>query len=40
MFFTLSYPKIIALKSIFDSTNDETKSDKGEHVLAIFKSNN
>ena len=39
MFFTISYPKIIALKSIFDSTDDETKSDKGEHVLAIFKSN-
>ena len=40
MFFTLSYPKIIALKSIFDSTDDEIKSYKGEHVLGIFKSNN
>ena len=36
----ISYPKIIALKSIFDSTDDETKSGKGEHVLAMFKSNN
>ena len=36
----LSYPKIIALKSIFDSIDDETKSDTGEHVLDIFKSNN
>ena len=36
----ISYPKTIALKSIFDSTDDETKSGKREHVLAIFKSNN
>ena len=36
----LSYPKIIALKSIFGLTDDETKSEKGEQVLAIFKSNN
>ena len=36
----LSYPKIIDLKSIFDLTDDETKSEKGEHVLAILKSNN
>ena len=36
----LSYSNIIALKSIFDLTADETKSAKGEHVLAIFKSNN
>ena len=35
----LSYPKIIALKSIFDLTDDETKSEKEEHVLAILKSN-
>ena len=26
----LTYPKIIALKSIFDSSDDETKSDKEE----------
>ena len=34
------YLKIIVLKSIFDQTDDETKSEKGGHVLAIFKSNN
>ena len=36
----ISYPNIIALKSIFDSSDVETKSDKGDHVLAILKSNN
>ena len=36
----ISYPNIIALKSIFDSSDVETKSDKGEHVLVILKSNN
>ena len=36
----LSSPKIIDLKSIFALTDDETKSEKGEHVLAILKSNN
>ena len=36
----LSYPNIIALNSIFYLRDVETKSDKGEHVLAIFKSSN
>ena len=39
MFFTYRMLNVFALKSIFGSTDDETESDKGESILAIFKSN-